>query len=44
MLPTAMAGNSAGEVAKEVYAGLNPQGWADLADWSLLNNFAARGE
>ena len=44
MLPAAMAGNSAGEVAKEVYAGLNPQGWADLADWSLLNNFAARGE
>lgn len=44
MLPAAMAGNSAGDVAKEVYAGLNPQGWADLADWSLLNNFAARGE
>ena len=44
MLPAAMAGNSAGDVAKEVYTGLEPKGWTDLADWSLLNNFAARGE
>lgn len=44
MLPAAMAGNSAGEVAKEVYDGLKPNGWANLADWSLLNNFASRGQ
>ena len=44
MLPAAMAGNSAGDVAKEVYDGLKPNGWANLADWSLLNNFASRGQ
>ena len=44
MLPAAMAGASAGEVAKEVYEQLSPRGWESLADWSMLNNFASRGE
>ena len=44
MLPAAMAGTSAGEVAKEVYDQIRPRGWETLADWSMLNNFASRGE
>lgn len=44
MLPVSMAGDSAGDVVKEVYDGLAPAGWDALADWSLLNNFASSGE
>ena len=41
MLPLASAGNSAGEVLKEAADNLNVTGWDALADWSMLNRFAA---
>ena len=42
MLPLASAGNSAGEVLKEAADNLNVTGWDSLADWSMLNRFAAQ--
>ena len=44
MLPISMAGSSAGEVVREVHESFSPQGWEKLADWSMLNNFASRGD
>ena len=44
MLPLALAGPSAADVVRDVHSNLKPGGWSALGNWSLLNNFASRGE